>query len=80
MTRNELIDDIAIAAICISFCAAPLIAKADINQSISLMLDVSEEECQNITDVDWYEDEGKEVYFVTCENNGRYKEIIITVE
>jgi len=72
--KNKLI-----IAILIGFCITPLIANADLNQSVRFMLDGSNKECQNITDVDWYEDEGKEVYFITCENDGKYKQIIITV-
>ena len=75
----DLVDDIAIAAICIAFCAAPIIAKADLKESVFRMLDESNIECQYVTDVDWYEDNGEETYFIACENNGNMEEIRLVV-
>ena len=80
MKTINIVDNIAIAAICIAFCAAPIIAKADLKESVFRMLDESNIECQYITDVDWYEEDDKsEVYFIACENNGNMEEIRIMV-
>jgi len=79
MKTIEIVDDIAIAAICIAFCAAPMIAKADLTQSVAFMLDESNVECQEVTDVDWYEEDNKEVYFIACENDGKMEQLTIVV-